>query len=294
MARTPKKVEEEVIGQDDLSTEQEKKIDTPLIYGAMVFIMRDVEAIGKAQQSTGVKFNFRGIDDVMNALHPILAKHGVFVTPLVEAVENKVFVQDVKNNSGQVTGQRNNYWAGLRVRYRFYAADGSSVDCVVCAESSDFSDKATQQALSYCFKAAMLQSFCIPTADTNDGDHKSEPLEGKETKPISTTKQGSRLDDMPKLGERPKSVEAKPGQETSEVKMTTNEAWKSIKDLIVPDLVKDDTHFHWWRIAALRENGLTVPENMGLVPREHGVLLYKIAHASREQGRLLEKLEGSE
>lgn len=311
MARQTKadKDTEDLKGQIDPSKEipgETLESDGPLIYAAMIAVMQEVQGIAKNQESGGTgnyKFNFRGIDDVMNALHPILSKHGVFVTPLVEHMENKVFVSETRNNSGVVTGTRNTYWTGLRVRYRFYAIDGSSVDCVVCAESSDNSDKATQQALSYCFKAAMLQPFCIPTKDTKDGDHKTDNIEGKEaqpTPPASSTKQTSRLEALPKLPPRTAPATADAPAETGpptekeapagEVKMTTNEAWKSIKDLLVPDLVKDDTNFHWWRIKTLRENGKEVPQNMGLVPREDGILLYKIAHASKEAGILLDRL----
>jgi hypothetical protein len=141
---------------------------TPQIFAAMRNVMADMDAITKSKKSSGVSFAFRGIDDVMNALHPVLVRHGVFVTPILESMDNKVFEQDKTNNQGAVIGKRNMFQAILTCRFRFYTLDGSYVDSLVGAESSDYSDKSTQQALSYCFKAAMLQTFCIPTQDTTN------------------------------------------------------------------------------------------------------------------------------
>ena len=53
------------------------------IFEAMAAIMVDIDAVGKNQKNQSQGFKFRGIDDVYNAVHPILAKHGVFTVPTV-------------------------------------------------------------------------------------------------------------------------------------------------------------------------------------------------------------------
>ena len=53
------------------------------IYGRICDLMNDIEAIGKDQQNTHQKYNFRGIDDVYNCLHKSLAKHRIFTIPEV-------------------------------------------------------------------------------------------------------------------------------------------------------------------------------------------------------------------
>ena len=53
------------------------------IYQAMAEVMKDIDAVGKNQKNQQQGFKFRGIDDVYNAVHPILAKHGVFTVPTV-------------------------------------------------------------------------------------------------------------------------------------------------------------------------------------------------------------------
>ena len=52
-----------------------------LIYKKMSDVMKDVGHIGKDQKNTAQGFKFRGIDQFVNALHPALNKHGVFMTP---------------------------------------------------------------------------------------------------------------------------------------------------------------------------------------------------------------------
>ena len=49
-----------------------------LIHEKIIAVMADSDAISKDRRNQQQGFNFRGIDDVYNALHPLLAKHGVF------------------------------------------------------------------------------------------------------------------------------------------------------------------------------------------------------------------------
>lgn len=61
-----------------------------LIYTALANVMADMSAVKKSKKNTqGAGFNYRGIDDVMNALHPALVKNGVVVVPQVIAKERE-------------------------------------------------------------------------------------------------------------------------------------------------------------------------------------------------------------
>jgi hypothetical protein len=57
-----------------------------------------------------------------------------------------------------------------KVKYTFYAEDGSSVTAVVIGEGMDSGDKATNKAMSIAFKYACFQVFCIPTEEMKDPD----------------------------------------------------------------------------------------------------------------------------
>ena len=56
--------------------------DERTIHQRIVAIIEEMPAVGKTQRNTEQNFMFRGHDDVMNALNPLLAKHGVASTHL--------------------------------------------------------------------------------------------------------------------------------------------------------------------------------------------------------------------
>ena len=62
------------------------------IFESITAIMQEIPAIGKEKKNQQQGFKYRGIDDVMNALQPILSKHKVFVVPEVidQAREDRV------------------------------------------------------------------------------------------------------------------------------------------------------------------------------------------------------------
>lgn len=137
------------------------------IYKAMSAIMADMDAIGKDQRNQQQGFNYRGIDQVYNVLHPLLAKHKVFTTP--EVLEKQ---RDERVNAkGTVLA-----FVTLRIRYTFWCHDGSSVSCVVEGEGMDSGDKASNKAMAVAHKYALLQTFCIPTEDMVDPDAESHEL----------------------------------------------------------------------------------------------------------------------
>ncbi len=142
----------------------------PKIYEAINGLMADVGAIGKNQENTHQRFKFRGIDDIYNALHPILVKHKVFALPKVLDVQR---TERAKERGGVL------FFVTATVEYTFYTEDGSSVVCVVAGEAMDSGDKATSKALSIAYKYALFQLLCIPTeetaADPDRDTHKPEP-----------------------------------------------------------------------------------------------------------------------
>ena len=141
------------------------------IYSVIIAVMRDCGSIGKDKQTTGfASFKFRGIDDVYNALHPVMATHGVFCVP--EVVENTR--EERTSSKGTVMA-----YVTTKVRFTFYAEDGSSVQCTTMGEAMDSGDKALPKAQSIAMKYAMFQTFCIPTEDMPDPDSETDRLSPK-------------------------------------------------------------------------------------------------------------------
>ena len=137
---------------------------TAKIYSAMIGVMSDIGAICKDKRNTTQGFNFRGIDDVYNALQPALIKHGVFVVP--EVLESTR--EDRVSSKGAAL-----IYSVCKVRYTFFADDGSHISAIVVGEGMDSGDKATNKALSIAFKYACFQAFCIPTEEIIDPDAES-------------------------------------------------------------------------------------------------------------------------
>ena len=131
------------------------------IYESISSVMNDVGAIGKNTKNTQQGFMFRGIDAVMNALQPALIKNHIFVVPeVLEQTREERITEKGKTLIYSI----------CRIKYTFYAEDGSNISAVVIGEGMDSGDKATNKAMSIAFKYACFQVFCIPTEEMKDPD----------------------------------------------------------------------------------------------------------------------------
>jgi len=137
------------------------------IYSAISAAMGDIEPIAKGRKNDKQGFMFRGIDEIMNELQPILKKHNIFVVPEVLECTRETKA----TGSGGVL-----LYSILKIKYTFYIADGSSVSAIVIGEGMDAGDKASNKAMSVGLKYALLQVFCIPTEDTKDPDGESHDV----------------------------------------------------------------------------------------------------------------------
>lgn len=155
------------------------------IFESITAIMQEIPAIGKEKKNQQQGFKYRGIDDVMNALQPILSKHKVFVVPEVidQAREDRV-----TNKGGTIL------YSMLKIKYTFYAEDGTNVSAVVIGEGMDSGDKASNKAMAIAMKYAFFQVFCIPTEEMKDTDAETpEPSRPKEPAIPTRQKPGYRL-----------------------------------------------------------------------------------------------------
>lgn len=131
------------------------------IYQNIIKAMNEVNSISKDNYNQLQKFKFRGIDDVMNAMHPILSKNNIFVTPEVESFERE---ERTSKNGGLII------YTIATIKFTFYAEDGSNIVVKVIGEAMDSGDKGMNKAMSIAYKYALFQVFCIPTEDDPDKD----------------------------------------------------------------------------------------------------------------------------
>lgn len=140
------------------------------IYQTIADVMKEVGAIGKDSKNQMQGFMYRGIDAVMNALNPALINNKLFIVP--EVLEQ---TREERTNAKGTTL----IYSICKVKYTFYAEDGSSISATVIGEGMDSGDKATNKAMSIAFKYACFQVFCIPTEEMVDPDYESHEVVGE-------------------------------------------------------------------------------------------------------------------
>lgn len=150
------------------------------IYETITKIMEEAPAISKNKENKTQGFAYRGIDDVMNTFNPLFAKYHLFIVP-------EVFEQTREERQTSKGG--NLIYSICKVKYKFYAEDGTFVEAIVIGEGMDSGDKATNKAMAIAMKYAMFQVFCIPTEEMKDLDaetpEESTPLDDKISKTMA-------------------------------------------------------------------------------------------------------------
>jgi hypothetical protein len=142
------------------------------VYQAILAVMSDLAKIGIGKDKTNQQQNFkyRGVDDVMNALAPLLAKHHLLILPRVMKRE---LAERVSNNGKPL------FYTTLEIEYDFISAEDFSKHVVgpLVGEAMDSGDKSANKAMAIAYKYACFQGFCIPTEATADPDAEiHEPL----------------------------------------------------------------------------------------------------------------------
>lgn len=125
---------------------------------AILHVMEDLARVGLAKARTNQQqhFAYRGVDDLMNALAPLLVKHKLLILP---RVQERTLVERESRQGGAI------FSVVLKVDYEFVCAedDSSRVVGPFYGEAMDSGDKATNKATSVAYKYACIQTFCIPT-----------------------------------------------------------------------------------------------------------------------------------
>lgn len=131
--------------------------------------MYELGHIGKDKRNQQQGFMFRGIDQVMNTLKPLLAKNGIFIIPEV--------VESTREERTTAKGCTLIYTV-MKVRHHFTATDGSEVVSTTIGEAMDTADKSANKAMAIAFKYACFQVFCIPTEEVAEDDPDNYTVDG--------------------------------------------------------------------------------------------------------------------
>lgn len=154
------------------------------IYEAISRCMEEIGAVGKDAVNKQQGFKYRGIDAVMNAINPALTKNHVFIVP--EVLDQSREERTTKSGGALI-------YSVCRIKYTFYAEDGSCIEAVTVGEGMDSGDKATNKAMAIAFKYACFQVFCIPTEEMKDPDAETPDTEKPQLNPKHRTRRSHSL-----------------------------------------------------------------------------------------------------
>jgi len=137
---------------------------TAKVYQAIAEITQQIgeQGIAKDRKNQQQGYSFRGIDDIFNALSPLLATNKLCILPRVLSREQ---TERQTAKGGAL------FYTVVEVEFDFVSAeDGSKHTIKTYGEAMDSADKSTNKAMSAAYKYAVMQSFCIPTEGDNDAD----------------------------------------------------------------------------------------------------------------------------
>jgi hypothetical protein len=161
------------------------------IYQAINAVQAELSTIGITKDRTnsqGSGYKFRGIDDVYNAISPLLAKHGLCILP-------RVLTRECVERSSKAGAAL--FYVTVEVEFDFVSAeDGSKHTVKTFGEAMDSGDKATNKAMSAAYKYAAFQAFSIPTESDNDADASTHVVQSQPALKVTDSTINMLLDDI--------------------------------------------------------------------------------------------------
>jgi hypothetical protein len=152
---------------------EQKQAQVPHVIEAIGLMTAAVakEGIGKTKENKDQKYKFRGIDDVRNVLAPLMDECKLVIIPKMKARSEKERTTKSGGFALQVV---------VEIDFHFISrVDGSEIVVPMSNEAVDYSDKATNKAISQAYKTVCINTFNIPTEGEEDtDDDKKKDLRG--------------------------------------------------------------------------------------------------------------------
>lgn len=130
------------------------------VHLAWLRVRKEVRAIGKGElyNGGGTRFNFRGVDTVVNTFGPITLKHGINILPVGVEAEYR----DTTSKGGTKMHE-----ATVTVTWQIIGPMGDTFPMLLKTqgEALDSADKATAKAQSVALRVLLLTGGLTPTHD---------------------------------------------------------------------------------------------------------------------------------
>lgn len=134
--------------------------DTMTVHEAINEVSRRVGGLAKDGFNEHQRYNFRGIDQLITTVQPVLNEVGMTIVPRV--ISHESVDRPTANNI-----QR---WCTVLMEYTITGPAGDSVKSVIVGEAADVADKAMNKALSNAAKYFYFQTFWFGIGGMDDGD----------------------------------------------------------------------------------------------------------------------------
>jgi len=143
------------------------------IHVLMPKLMQEVGIIPRGHRNKEFGYRYRSIDDIQNALQPVVCKLGMSMSVQARELHTERF-SEPKPRGG---GDRQIFHSTLLLDVSFHAPDGSSLVFTGAGEGLDYGgDKATNKAMVAAYKYAVTLGLSIPVEDLDDSD-RDQPSE---------------------------------------------------------------------------------------------------------------------
>ena len=156
------------------------------IYEKMSAITNEIAAVAKnleVELPNGKGYKAVGETDVLKAVKPIEAKHGVYSYPVKRGiVESGEIVNATKY------GEKKSLFVRIEVIYRFVNIEKPDeyIEVFSYGDGVDSQDKASGKAMTYADKYALMKAYKIQTGEDPDAEGSNELLEKNLSKDLAS------------------------------------------------------------------------------------------------------------
>ena len=142
------------------------------IYQRMAAITAELQTVAKnLNVETGKGKGYKAVSerDVIDAVKPLEAKHGVYSYPASRRVLESAALESESEWNGKVT-KKTTFFERIETVYRFVNTDDPTdfIETTTFAEGIDSQDKGSGKAMTYAFKYMWLRTFALPTGEDPD------------------------------------------------------------------------------------------------------------------------------
>lgn len=142
------------------------------IYQRMAAITAELQTVAKnLNVETGKGKGYKAVSerDVIDAVKPLEAKHGVYSYPVSRRVLESAALESESEWNGKVT-KKTTFFERIETVYRFVNTDDPTdfIETTTFAEGIDSQDKGSGKAMTYADKYALMKAYKISTGDDPD------------------------------------------------------------------------------------------------------------------------------